>query len=129
MQRRSPTRRYRAGVQPGAPDPDQLTAIAAEVLRLLGNSTRLRIVRLLADGESSVGEIAERLAVPLPTASQHLAKLRAADVVRDRRVGTTVFYSMSDNHVTELVQQAVWYAGHMVTDEEHRRTAARRGWQ
>jgi len=51
---------------------------------------------LLAKKEMSVGEIAEVIAVPLSNVSQHLALLKALSLVRTRKEGQTVFYSLAD---------------------------------
>jgi len=63
---------------------------AATFLTLMGNEKRLLIVSYLIDGEMSVGAIAEKVQLSQSALSQHLAKLRALDLVetrRDRQVG------------------------------------------
>ena len=49
---------------------------------------------------------------PAPSVSQHLAKLRMARLVRTRRDGTTIFYSLENGHVRQLVMDAVFNAEH-----------------
>ena len=61
---------------------------------MLGGETRLRILDLLERSPLSVGEIARRLGVSQPAASQHLARLRETGLVRDRREGQSVVYEL-----------------------------------
>lgn len=69
---------------------------AAETLRILADPTRLRLLWALSQGESSVSCLAE-LAGTTPTkVSQHLSKLRFTGLVRARRDGTFMFYSVVD---------------------------------
>lgn len=85
---------------------------AAGVLRLLGDRTRLGILALLSDSELSVTVLAGALGRPVPAVSQHLAKLRAAGLVKVRREATTSFYSQPDEHLAELVANALYFAEH-----------------
>ncbi len=66
---------------------------AAEVFRALGDGTRLRIVQLLLrEGEMCVCRIVPELGLPQSTVSHHLATLRHAGLVRQRREGQMIFY-------------------------------------
>ncbi|MCW5731269.1 MAG: helix-turn-helix transcriptional regulator [Alphaproteobacteria bacterium] len=76
---------------------------AAGFLRLLANRHRLMILCSLLERECSVGELAERLAVPQPTVSQHLFKLRAEGLVSTRRQGTTIHYSLAQDSVRAVI--------------------------
>jgi DNA-binding transcriptional ArsR family regulator len=60
----------------------------------------------------SVNELAAHVGKPAPSVSQHLAKLRMARLVRTRRDGTTIFYSLENDHVAQLVSDAVFNAEH-----------------
>jgi DNA-binding transcriptional ArsR family regulator len=60
----------------------------------------------------SVNVLASRVAKPAPSVSQHLAKLRMAHLVRTRREGTQVFYRLENDHVRQLVTDAVHNAEH-----------------
>jgi DNA-binding transcriptional ArsR family regulator len=84
-------------------DMDELTeaiyVLHAEVLKCLAQPRRLMILDCLRDGEKSVGELAELLGVPQPNVSQHLAALRAQDIVTTRREGNTIFYSLVDPRI------------------------------
>lgn len=79
---------------------------------MLADATRVRVLWALADDELSVNELAERVGKPAPSVSQHLAKLRMARLVRTRRAGTTIFYSLENEHVRQLVVDAVFNAEH-----------------
>lgn len=61
----------------------------------LSDPTRLRILRLLADGELCVGDLVDILRVPQPKASRHLACLRRAGLVRAREDRWWVYYSLA----------------------------------
>jgi DNA-binding transcriptional ArsR family regulator len=100
-----------AGKQAYAIDDDQVRLVV-EVFRMLADPTRVRLLWTLIDGELSVNELADRIEKPAPSVSQHLAKLRMARLVRTRRAGTTIFYSLENEHVQRLVVDAVCNAEH-----------------
>jgi len=87
-------------------------ALIVEVFRMLADATRIQVLWALVDGELSVNQLAEHVAKPAPSVSQHLAKLRMARLVRTRRSGTTIFYSLEHEHVRQLVRDAVHNAEH-----------------
>jgi DNA-binding transcriptional ArsR family regulator len=64
------------------------------LLSLLADKTRLKILRLLADGERPVVSLTGTLRLPQPTVSHHLAWLRMMDLVSPRRQGKHVFYAL-----------------------------------
>jgi ArsR family transcriptional regulator len=64
------------------------------LLSLLADKTRLRILRILADGERPVVSLTAELKLPQPTVSHHLAWLRMMDLVSPRRQGKNVFYAL-----------------------------------
>ena len=66
----------------------------SRLFRALGDETRLRIVALLSHGELCVCHLHEALDLPQPTVSRHLAVLRSAGVVGDRRDKSWVFYRL-----------------------------------
>ncbi len=79
---------------------------------MLADATRVRLLWALADGELAVNDLALAVGKPPTAVSQHLAKLRMARLVRTRREGTRVFYRIENDHVRQLVQDAVFYADH-----------------
>jgi ArsR family transcriptional regulator, zinc-responsive transcriptional repressor len=92
-------------------DDDQVRLVV-EVFRMLADPTRVRVLWALVDTERSVNELAEHIGKPAPSVSQHLAKLRMARLVRTRRAGTTIFYSLENEHVQRLVVDAMFNAEH-----------------
>ena len=79
---------------------------------MLADATRVQVLWSLTDREMSVNELAEHVGKPAPSVSQHLAKLRMARLVQTRREGTTIFYSLENNHVRQLVVDAVHNVEH-----------------
>jgi DNA-binding transcriptional ArsR family regulator len=96
---------------PRALEQDQVSLVV-EVFRMLADATRIRVLWALTNEELSVNELAEKVGKPAPSVSQHLAKLRMARLVRTRRAGTTIFYSLENEHVRQLVVDAVFNAEH-----------------
>lgn len=92
--------------------PDDQVGLVVEVFRMLADATRVQVLWALVDREMSVNDLAEHVGKPAPSVSQHLAKLRMARLVRTRREGTTIFYSMENDHVAQLVTDAVFNAEH-----------------
>lgn len=89
---------------------------AVDTFRLLGDPTRVLILWCLRAGEVAVGQLAERIGVTPTAVSQHLAKLRAAGLVRARRDGRHVHYVLANPHVAQLVEEALRAAGHPVPE-------------
>lgn len=83
-----------------------------DVLRAIADPTRLRIVILLMKGEMSVGVIVDALGIPQSTVSRHLSHLRQTKLVRTRRNGTTVFYSLGHAHLGHIAQESLSFAEH-----------------
>ena len=77
--------------------------IKATVFRVLGHPARVRILELLREGERSVGALQAELQLDSGGTSQHLAALRRIGLVTARREGTSVFYSVSDDRVFDLL--------------------------
>ena len=68
----------------------------ARLFRVLGDQTRLAILNLLADGEMNVTGICKKLRLPQPSVSHHLGILRASQLVKTRRSGKEIHYSLRD---------------------------------
>lgn len=100
--------------------------LAVEMLKLLADQTRLRILWALLHGEHSVSNLADHVGAQPSAVSQHLAKLRMARVVRVRREGNRVFYAAEDAHVRRLVEEALFHADHLAggLDGHHAQTTA-----
>lgn len=79
---------------------------------MLADATRVRILCALLEDEQSVNDLAVAVG-KLPTSvSQHLAKLRMARLVRARRDGTHAFYRIENDHVRQLIRDALFHADH-----------------
>src|SRR5687767_4448206 len=72
----------------------QAVSAAVEALHFLGDRNRLRIVKLLAQRECSVGEFVDQLALPQPLVSYHLRRLRQAGLVQVRRQAKQIHYAI-----------------------------------
>src|SRR5262245_35077857 len=82
---------------------DDRTAELADLFRLLGDATRLRIVLACLAAPVAVGAIAERLELSGSLVSHHLRLLRAARIVRAERQGKQVFYAAADEHISGII--------------------------
>ena len=91
------------------PDAPVLGA-AASYFRAMGEPGRLSTLLALRAGEACVSELAETLGVGLPALSQRLRVLRQAGLVRSRREGRHIFYSLHDDHVAQLIDNALAHA-------------------
>ncbi len=78
----------------------------AEFFKTLSHPTRIRILDALRDGELTVRDLQEKLDLEQSTASQHLAALRARELVVARRDGTSVWYRVSDTSIWKLLDIA-----------------------
>lgn len=76
---------------------------AARLMKLLASEQRLILLCRLADGECSVGELADHVGLAQSAASQHLAKLRAERLVATRRDGQTIYYRLIDPAAIKVI--------------------------
>lgn len=75
----------------------------ARVLELSGNEVRLKILYLLEEeGELCPCDLSDILGMSVPAISQHLRKLKDGNVIQSKRVGQTIFYSLTDDHLKVL---------------------------
>jgi DNA-binding transcriptional ArsR family regulator len=82
---------------------DEMYVDLAETFRALADSTRAKIVHALMDQSLCVCDLAQVVGVSEPAVSQHLRLLRSLRIVRGRRMGKMVFYSLEDSHVRSLL--------------------------
>ncbi len=75
----------------------------ADMFRLLGDATRLRIVLACLEGPAAVSDIAHRLGLSPSLVSHHLRLLRAARLVRAEKKGKHVFYAAADHQVSGVL--------------------------
>jgi ArsR family transcriptional regulator, zinc-responsive transcriptional repressor len=78
---------------------DEITELQATVLKALASPIRLEVLHLLAEGPTSVGQLAASLGLSQPNVSQHLAVLRSTALVEADRGGRETLYRLSDPEV------------------------------
>jgi DNA-binding transcriptional ArsR family regulator len=83
--------------------PDSLRQFKAEIFQALAHPTRIAILDQLREGELAVGAFVERLGLEQANLSQHLAILRARQVLVTRKAGNQVFYSVRDPLIFEML--------------------------
>lgn len=86
--------------------PLPIAQIKAALFRALAHPVRVRALEQLVLGERSVGDLAAALEVDVSHLSQQLAVLRRADVVATRREGNTIYYSVPNRGIAELLKTA-----------------------
>jgi ArsR family transcriptional regulator, virulence genes transcriptional regulator len=77
---------------------------ATNLLKAMANPQRLRVLCLLLEGERSVGEINTQIPLSQSALSQHLAVLRESQLVSTRREAQTVYYTVPDGPVHDIIQ-------------------------
>jgi ArsR family transcriptional regulator len=83
---------------------------ASLLFRALGDAPRLRLLEYLIPGECCVSELVEALGEKFSTVSQRLRLLRSARLVVRRREGTHLYYALADEHVSDLIRNALAHA-------------------
>lgn len=76
----------------------------AQLLNVMANAQRLRVLTTLSEREMSVGPLATSIGLSQSALSQHLAKLRTAGMVRTRRDAQTVYYSVKSDRVGMVLE-------------------------
>ena len=88
------------------PDEDQLYDLA-EVFKVFGDSTRIKILYVLFEAELCVCDIAQLLNMTQSAISHQLRILKQNRLVKNRRDGKSVFYSLADSHVKTIISQGM----------------------
>ncbi|OEL03192.1 ArsR/SmtB family transcription factor [Staphylococcus casei] len=83
-----------------------------EIFKALSDGNRIRIMHLLSHGECSVGHIAHSLDISQSNVSHQLRLLKQAHLVKSKRDGQSMIYTLDDTHVTTLLKQAIHHATH-----------------
>ena len=86
------------------PDEDELYDLA-ELFKVFGDSTRIRILYVLFEEELCVCDIAQTLSMTQSAISHQLRILKQSGLVKTRREGKQVFYSLADDHVRTIIAQ------------------------
>lgn len=85
----------------------------ADVMRALASPVRLRILGVLRAGSSTVTHLSDYLNLGQPVISNHLRILRHLNLVSGERRGRNVFYELFDDHVADLLDQAIAHIEHL----------------
>ncbi|MDA8290805.1 MAG: metalloregulator ArsR/SmtB family transcription factor [Actinomycetota bacterium] len=80
--------------------------LKGEFFKTLGHPARIRVLELLGDGEKSVGQLVPEVGIEASHLSQQLAILRRAGLVSTRKEGSSVFYSIANPDISELLAVA-----------------------
>jgi DNA-binding transcriptional ArsR family regulator len=98
-------------------DPEELTPemalLVAQTFAALADPTRARMVYALTRGELSVGDLANAVGVSQSATSHHLRSLRDLRIVRYRREGNRIYYTVDDTHVALLFREALHHLAHV----------------
>ena len=87
--------------------PEELLYDLAELFKIFGDSTRIKILYALLEHELCVCDIASLLDVSQSAVSHQLRVLKASKLVKFHREGKTVFYSLADDHVLRILSQGM----------------------
>jgi DNA-binding transcriptional ArsR family regulator len=87
-----------------------------ETFKALADPTRREILRILARGEQTAGELSERFDMSKPSVSHHFSVLKEADLIRSRRDGQKIFYSLNTTVMQDLITW-LWDAFGTVPDD------------
>ena len=79
----------------------------AELFKVFGDSTRIKILYVLFEAELCVCDIAQLLGMSMSAISHQLRVLKQSQLVKYRRDGKTVFYSLADDHVRTIINQGM----------------------
>lgn len=86
---------------------DEVLYDLAELFKIFGDSTRVKLLYILSVSEMCVQDLAALLGVTQSAVSHQLRALKASKLVRYRREGKTVFYALSDGHVRTIIDQGL----------------------
>ncbi len=95
-----------AQVQRSLPEQEQLLRLA-DLFKVFGDGTRIRILYVLLEAEVCVCDLATLLGMTQSAVSHQLRILKQASLIKARRDGKTVFYSLADAHVATLLRQGM----------------------
>lgn len=83
-----------------------ISEVKAEFFKALSHPARIRVLELLRDGKRSVGELIPKVGLEPSHLSQQLSALRRANIVETKKKGSTVYYSVSDPRIFDLLEVA-----------------------
>jgi len=86
---------------------EEALADVAELFKIFGDSTRIRILFALREGEVCVCDLAQALSMTQSAISHQLRILKNGKLVKNRRDGKSIFYSLADDHVMTIIAQGL----------------------
>lgn len=86
---------------------EEVLICTAELFKVLGDPTRIRILHAITETELCVQEIADQLEMSQSAISHQLRILKQTALVKFRRDGKTIYYSLADDHVVTIMQQGI----------------------
>lgn len=86
---------------------DDILFDVAELLKVFGDSTRIRILYALYEKERNVNDISNALSMNQSAISHQLKILKTNKLIKSRRQGKTIFYSLNDDHVYNIINQGI----------------------
>lgn len=86
---------------------DKAISDLAELFKIFGDSTRIRILYAMLDTELCVNDLAGRLQMSQSSVSHQLRILKTAKLVKSRREGKSIFYSLDDGHVSSVLSMGM----------------------
>lgn len=92
---------------------DELYERVAGFYKIVGDTTRCKIIAALSDNEMCVGDIANVLSMSKSSISHQLSKMKDAKVVKSRKSGKEVYYSLDDEHVHKIFVLTVEHMNHI----------------
>ena len=86
---------------------EELLYYLADLFKVLGDATRIRILCVLYSGELCVNDIADALGMTTSAISHQLRTLKQSRLVKFRREGKTIFYALDDDHIFSIMRQCM----------------------
>lgn len=93
------------------PSDEEISALS-DFYKIMGDATRCRIIHALLEGEMCVCDLANALSMSKSSISHQLAKMRAYSVVKCRKEGKEVYYSLDDSHISEIFATTLTHIKH-----------------
>ena len=100
-------------IQQSMPDYNAIGALS-DFFKIMGDSTRLQIILSLQGGELCVSDIAACLEMSVSSVSHQLKSLRLSRIIKQRKEGRTVYYSLDDEHVRDILATSLEHVHHVL---------------
>ena len=85
----------------------------SDLFKVFGDSTRIRIINVLFDNELCVGDIADKLNISQSAISHQLRILKSSKLVKYKKEGTLIYYSLDDDHVEKIFKMGCEHINEM----------------